>query len=157
VWRQQLNTTRFRAVTALLFSPLVLRRAYARELVRAVPSRFDIVLRHRLERGFARHANRDNPYARLLLLGTPPLTAPTNSGSVDVVCADAADYLESASPESFDGFTLSNVFDGASGAYRSRLLRAVERAVAPVHCSCGGALPSPPRLETSNGLRAIAR
>jgi len=131
VWRQQLNTTRFRAVTAFLLSPLVLRRAYGRELVRAVPRRFDLVLRHRLARGFARHPNRANPYARLLLLGTPPRIAPSNSGSVDVICADAAEYLEGASPDSFDGFSLSNVFDGASAAYRSRLLRAVERAAAP--------------------------
>src|SRR6266536_3260370 len=131
VWRQQLNTTRFRAVTAFLLSPLVLRRAYARELVCAVPRHFDLVLRHRLERGFARHPNRDNPYARPLLLGTPPRIAPTNGGSVDVICADAAEYLERASPGSFDGFSLSNVFDGASAAYRSRLLRGVERAAAP--------------------------
>jgi len=131
MWRQQLNTTRFRAATAFLLSALVLRRAYAREFVRAVPRRFDLVLRQRLERGFTRHPNRDNPYVRLLLLGTPPRIAPTSSESVDVICADAADYLESASPESFDGFSLSNVFDGASAAYRLRLLRAIERAAAP--------------------------
>jgi Acetamidase/Formamidase family len=93
LWRQQLDTTRFRAATALLLSPLVLRRAYARDFVRAVHRRFDLVLRHRLERGFARHPNRDNPYARLLLLGAPPRIAPSGGGSVDVVWADAADHL----------------------------------------------------------------
>jgi S-adenosylmethionine:diacylglycerol 3-amino-3-carboxypropyl transferase len=131
VWRQQLDTARLRATTTLVLSPLVLRRAYAREFVSAVPHRFDVVLRHRLERGFARHRNRANPYARLLLLGVPPETAGRNGGSVDVVCADAADYLERSSPGSFDGFSLSNVLDGASSAYGARLLQAVEHAAAP--------------------------
>lgn len=131
LWRKQLDTTRLRAASALVLSPLVLRRVYAREFVRTLPRRFGLVLRHRLERGFARHPNRDNPYARLLLLGTPPEIAPTNGGSVDVVCADAAEYLERSSRESFDGFSLSNVLDGASSAYGSRLLQAVERAAAP--------------------------
>jgi S-adenosylmethionine:diacylglycerol 3-amino-3-carboxypropyl transferase len=131
LWREQLETARLRAATALVVSPLVLRRAYAREFVRALPRRFAAVLRHRLERGFARHPNRDNPYARLLLLGAPPQIGARDGESVAVVCADAADYLERSSPESFDGFSLSNVLDGADSAYRSRLLRAVERAAAP--------------------------
>jgi S-adenosylmethionine:diacylglycerol 3-amino-3-carboxypropyl transferase len=131
LWRKQLDTIRFRAATALVLSPLALRGAYARDFVRAVPRRFGAALRHRLQRGFARHPNRDNPYARLLLLGTPPQVAPNKSGSVEIVCADAADYLERGPPQSFDGFSLSNILDGASSAYCSRLIRAVERAAAP--------------------------
>ena len=131
VWWEQLNTTRFRAATAMLLSPLVLRRAYAREFVREVPRRFDVVLRDRLARGFARHPNRGNPYARQLLLGIPPQIPRSGSGSVDVVYADAAEYLERAAPGSFDGFSLSNALDGADSAYGSRLLRAARLAAAP--------------------------
>jgi SAM-dependent methyltransferase len=131
LWRKQLDTARFRAAAAVVLSPLVLRRAYAREFTRALPRRFDLVVRRRLERGFSRHANADNPYARLLLLGLPPQAARSTDGCVDVVCADAADYIEASAPGSFDGFSLSNVLDGASAAYGSRLLQAAKRAAAP--------------------------
>jgi Protein of unknown function (DUF3419) len=128
LWRQHFDTARFRAATVVALSPPLLQRTYAREFVRAVPTNFGMVLRRRLQRGFARHPNRDNPYAGLLLLGAPPAVSGRNGGRVDVVCADAADYLERSSPESFDGFSLSNVLDGASAAYGARLLRAVDRA-----------------------------
>jgi hypothetical protein len=131
LWREQLDTAPFRVALALALSPLVLRRTYAREFTTALPRRFNRVLRRRLEQGFGRHPNRDNPYARLLLLGTPPEADLTRDGNVDVVCADAADYLERTSPASFDGFSLSNLLDGASSGYGSRLLRAVQRAAAP--------------------------
>jgi hypothetical protein len=131
VWREQLDTTRFRAATAILLSPLLLRGGYAGAFVRALPRRFDTVLRNRLERGFARHPNRHNPYSRLLLLGAPPAIPENGSRSLDVVCADAADFLERASPGSFDGYSFSNVLDGADSGYGSRLLRAATRAAVP--------------------------
>ena len=131
MWRDELDSARLRAATAVVLSAPVLRRMYAREFVSAVPRSFGAVLRRRLGRGFARHPNRQNPYARLLLLGNAPKFAAAGRQSVDVVCADAADHLERAPPQSFDGFSLSNVLDGASADYGSRLLRAVERAAAP--------------------------
>jgi len=150
VWRNELDTIRFRAATALVLSPLALRCAYAPDFVRAVPRRFAAVLRHRLKRGFARHPDRENPYARLLLLGTPPQVVPSNSERVEVVCADAADYLERASPESFDAFSLSNILDGASSGYGARLLRAVERAAAPGAVLILRSIAEPKRTEDAH-------
>jgi hypothetical protein len=149
MWREQLDTARVRAATALVLSPYLLRRAYGPEFVSAVPGRFGRVLRRRLGRGFAGHANRRNPYARLLLLGIPPeiSVAARNGGSVNVACADAADYLERCAPASFDGFALSNVLDGTSSAYGSRLLRAVERAAAPGAAVISRSIAEPLRIE----------
>jgi hypothetical protein len=129
-WHERLDTVRFRGAGRVLW-PLVLRLAYARELTAGLPVRFDRVLRGRLERGFRLHSNRGNPYARLLLLGVPPPAQQRGSGVVEVFCADAAAHLERAAPGSFDGFSLSNVLDGASPAYGARLLRAVRRAASP--------------------------
>jgi S-adenosylmethionine:diacylglycerol 3-amino-3-carboxypropyl transferase len=67
-----------------------------------------------------------------LLLGElssdPP---PPEAQSIQLVHADAAAYLESEPPGSFDGFTLSNILDGADDAYRTRLFAAVKRAASP--------------------------
>ena len=130
-WREHLDTRRFRAGLALLLSPLSLRLAYSSPLVAAVPSRFGRVVRRRLERGFARHANRDNPYARFLLLGDAEQPARRPGLELTLACADAAAFLEQSAPPSFDGFSLSNVLDGASPAYGRRLQAAVRRAAAP--------------------------
>jgi len=127
-WRKQLDTRRLRATLAALFHPLVLRRVYASELVAVLPDRFDRVLRARLERGFARHPNRENPYAAQLLLGRSR-AAPRSK--LTVVHGDAAEFLERSPPGSFDAFSLSNVLDGAPPRYGERLLEAVHRAAAP--------------------------
>jgi hypothetical protein len=68
-----------------------------------------------MERCFASHPNRTNPYARSLLLGelssdpTPP-----QAKDIRLVHADAAGFLENGPPAMFDGFTLSNILDGAT-------------------------------------------
>jgi S-adenosylmethionine:diacylglycerol 3-amino-3-carboxypropyl transferase len=130
-WREHLDTRRFRAGLALLLNPVALRLAFSSPLVAAVPPRFGRVVRRRLERGFARHPNRDNPYARFLLLGDVEQPAPRPGLDLALACADAAAFLEQSAPSRFDGFSLSNVLDGTSPAYGRRLRAAVRRAAAP--------------------------
>jgi len=131
-WQQQLNTWRFRAALDALFSVTALRSVYSSPLLDFLPKRLGAVMRGRMERCFARHPNRSNPYVRSLLLGElssdPP---PPEAKNVRLVHADAAGFLENEAPASFDGFTLSNILDGVDDAYRQRLLAAVKRAAAP--------------------------
>jgi S-adenosylmethionine:diacylglycerol 3-amino-3-carboxypropyl transferase len=127
-WSERLDTRRFRLALSALFQPLVLRRAYAQEFVEVLPRRFDQVLRARLERGFARHSNRENPYAAQLLLGEPRAV---QASTLAVAHGDAAEFLEGCARGSFDGFSLSNVLDGADRGYGDRLLAAVHNAAAP--------------------------
>ena len=130
-WRERLDTRRFRAALGLALRPPLLRRAYAREFTAVLPRAFDRVVRRRLERGFLRHPNRDNPYARLLLLDEGLPVAPEGGLDVSLARADAADFLHAAPRGSFDGFALSNVLDGPGPAYARRLWDGVRQAAAP--------------------------
>ena len=131
-WRRHLDTRRLRAALNILLSRPLLRAAYAAPLLACLPPRFGAVVRARMERAFAMHANRTNPYARALLLGElGDEPAPTEAGRISLVHADAARYLEAVPDGCFDGFTLSNILDGAEESYRKRLLAAVKRTAAP--------------------------
>jgi S-adenosylmethionine:diacylglycerol 3-amino-3-carboxypropyl transferase len=131
-WKARLDTRRFRAGLDTLLSVTALRAAYAPGLLASLPDRFGAVMRARMERCFRTHPNRTNPYARALLVGElAGERAPPEAKAIELVHADAAAYLERARPASFDGFTLSNILDGANQAYRQRLFRAVSRAAAP--------------------------
>jgi S-adenosylmethionine:diacylglycerol 3-amino-3-carboxypropyl transferase len=130
-WDEELDGRRLRAGLAWLLNPLALRAVYTPEFVRALPSRFDQVVRRRLRRTFATHPNLANPFARRLLLGENGEEPAPRGLAIELECADAADYLESAEPGSFDCFALSNILDGASPEYEARLFRAVRRAGAP--------------------------
>jgi hypothetical protein len=131
-WRRHLDTRRFRAAFCLLFSRFILRLVYSRAFLDGVPSNFGTVLRARMERCFALHANRSNPYARALLLGEMCL-APNASEppQIELQCADVSDFLERQPAGSFTGFSLSNILDGANLRYEQRLFAAVKHAAAP--------------------------
>lgn len=131
-WKARLDTRRFRAGLGALLSVAALRAAYAPGLLASLPARFGEVIRARMERCFRTHANRTNPWARALLLGElSGEPAPPEAKAIRLVHSDAATYLEQAPPASFNGFTLSNILDGANQAYRERLFRAIARAAAP--------------------------
>ena len=132
-WRDHLDTRRFRTVVDGLLSRPLLRTVYASPFLAFVPPHLGAVMRGRLARGFARHPNRTNPYARGLLLGELPddHVPPATARPITLVHADAASYLEGVTPGTFGGFSLSNILDGADPAYARRLYAAVHRAAAP--------------------------
>ncbi len=131
-WRRHLDTRRFRAAFDGFLSATALRAIYAIPFLDCLPRRPGAVMRGRMERCFARHSNRTNPHARALLLGElPDEPPPPEARRIRLVHADAATYLERAPAGSFDGFTLSNILDGAGAAYERRLFAAVKRAAAP--------------------------
>jgi S-adenosylmethionine:diacylglycerol 3-amino-3-carboxypropyl transferase len=134
-WDRRLDTRRWRAALSVLLAPRLLALAYAPPLLAALPPNFDAVIRERLRRGWAAHPNRHNPHAWRLLAGEDKLApvhpASRNSRPITFECADAAGFLESRPPASFDAFSLSNIVDGASPAYIERLAAAARRAAAP--------------------------
>jgi S-adenosylmethionine:diacylglycerol 3-amino-3-carboxypropyl transferase len=128
VWRRHLDTRRFRLALRVAFMPAWLRRWYAAPFLDVLPPRFDRVLRLRFERGFGLHSNSRNPHVASLFLGRPRETTPN---PLTLAVADAAEFLEQCPAGSFDGFSLSNILDGAGEAYGLRLFAAVRRAAKP--------------------------
>jgi S-adenosylmethionine:diacylglycerol 3-amino-3-carboxypropyl transferase len=127
-WDRWLDTPAWRSAVDTLLAPRLLRLFYRGPFAAALPREFGAAIRARLRRGWAAHANRENPYAALLLQGKPlaepgPATIP-----IRFVCADAADFLENSGEGAFDAFALSNIGDGASPRYLRRLREAVKPA-----------------------------
>jgi len=131
-WHAHLDTARFKAALGLAINPLALRAIYSSTFVRVLPRRFDRIIRARLERCWARHPNRTNPYAWRFFLGMDPpdYIAPSLPSGVtlELVSADAAAYLEGCPRASFVGFSLSNILDGTEPAYGERLMAAVRHS-----------------------------
>ena len=130
-WHQHLNTRRFRAAFDGLLSITMLRALYASSFLNFLPRRLGAVMRGRMERCFSRHPNRTNPYARALFLGDLPTEPPRETRAVEFIQSDAASYLERVRAGSFDGFSLSNILDGADESYRQRVMNGLRRAAAP--------------------------
>jgi hypothetical protein len=130
-WFHHLDTRRFRCGVDQVLRPTVLRTVYAAPLLDALPRPFGAVMRRRLLRGWSRHPNRTNPYAHALLRGDPPERVARSVTSPRFVCAEMAEFLESSPPNSFDGFSFSNILDGTAAAYRDRLFRAAQHAGTP--------------------------
>lgn len=131
-WRRHLDTRRFRAAFSFLFSRVVLRSVYSAACLNVLSPNFGTLLRARMERCFALHPNRRNPYAYALLLGDMPAARDAaEAPQIQLRCADAADFLERQPGASFTGFSLSNILDGANPAYVRRLLAAVQHAATP--------------------------
>jgi S-adenosylmethionine:diacylglycerol 3-amino-3-carboxypropyl transferase len=150
-WRRHLDVRRFRAAMTLVFSKPFLSLFYARPLLASIPGGFGDVLRGRMERCFARHPNRGNPHARNLFLGeTLDAPPPPEARDIELVEGDAATVLEREAPGCVDGFTLSNILDGAGPAYRERLLSAVKRAAAPAAVVVLRSFAEPAGTSTAN-------
>jgi S-adenosylmethionine:diacylglycerol 3-amino-3-carboxypropyl transferase len=131
-WRRHLDTRRFRAAFSFLFSRVVLLAVYSAAFLNVLPPNFGTILRARMERCFALHPNRRNPYAYALLAGDTRFGSDNPAlRQIEVRCADAADFLERQPARSFTGFSLSNILDGANPAYERRLFAAVRHAAAP--------------------------
>lgn len=150
-WDAHLNSAAFRAATDILFSVRWLRLAYAVPFLSSLPPHFGRVMRSRLERCWKIHPNRTNPYARGLLLGESSDVANPGVGArIRFERADAAEFLESCPPRRFDGFTLSNILDGATDRYRQRLLAAIRRAATPQARVVSRSFAEPPPELTVN-------
>jgi SAM-dependent methyltransferase len=130
-WQDHLDTLPFRVGIDVGLSMKGLGAVYASPLLDVLPPRFGRVMRGRMERCFARHPNRTNPFVRALLLGDLATTTAPSAHPPTLAEGDVAAYLEASPPQAFDGFTLSNILDGAPRGYQGRLLAAVKRAAKP--------------------------
>ena len=150
-WRAHLDTRRFRATLDGFLSLTALRAVYASPFLDLLPPRLGAVMRGRMERCFARHPNRTNPYAHSLLLGElPDGPPPPEAREIRLVHADAATFLEREPAGSFDGFALSNILDGADAGYERRLMAAVKRAATPCAIVVQRSFREPPASLSTN-------
>ena len=129
MWRERIDTWRYAALLDVSLSRGVLGLSPVRRFLHVLPPRFGRVIRQRMARGVARHPNRTNQFPWRVLLGAMPpgFADPTPRGPITLVHAEALAFLERQPPRSFDGFTLSNIGDGADEGFMMRLRDAMRR------------------------------
>ncbi len=128
-WHRELNRPMFRMLfDRAISTSAAMVRALAPNHAILPPRRFGPIMRMRLERALATHANKTNPYARRQFLGDlpPPLTRP--APPITWQHADAIGFLEQSPSGRFTAFSLSNIADGVTPEYFQQLLRAVRHA-----------------------------
>ena len=156
-WHRHLNTAGFRVAADLLLSLAWLRLV-------STPCRFSRSCRPlrpgdapRLERCWTRI--RTAPIRTLARCSSASFRHARRPAAEPIrfVCADAASFLESCPPGSFDGFTLSNILDGAPASYRQRLFAAIRHAGTPEASSSCAASPNRTGRATNQAPYATAR
>jgi len=156
-WTRHLDTPRFRMAVDGMLSITALRSMYAAPFLDFLPARLGSVMRRRLARGFARHSNRANPYLRALFVGELADQAPPREAAdIRLVHSDAAAFLERQPARSLEGFTLSNILDGAPAGFERRLFAAVKHAAKPDAIAVLRSFREPPG-DSSHNLAADDR
>lgn len=135
-WRSGPPFQRWKSALLTLLQPRWIGRTFGADFLKWLPKGFPEALCGRLERGWATHSNRRNPFAWRLLLGhaEPPDSPGIAQGPAELWalgCADAVEFLEASPQGLFDGFHLSNILDGAQADYAECLFRALRHAGAP--------------------------
>ena len=146
IFERHWNHWRWRLGFRLVLNPTVLSLAYGPQFTRTLPANFADQFRHRIERTLLGTSLSRNCYAWQTFLGVyprdeagwPAYLQSENEGVVraglagtNLVCADAADYLEALEPASIGFFALSNILEIASPQYAHRLLQAVASSARP--------------------------
>ncbi|WP_394427952.1 DUF3419 family protein [Streptomyces sp. SGAir0957] len=132
-WRAELDGPGLRRLMRVTLRPGgALAAALRPSFAAVVPTRFDEVLRQRVERTVTGHPNARNPWMWRLLAGAePPDTAPPYAPGLRLVHGEVVDVLERSPRGAYDAVTLSNVLDGPGLAFARRLHTAVRHAVRP--------------------------
>lgn len=126
------DTRRFRALVDLGLSFTGLRVVYSDPLLDALPPRFGATMRARLRRCIATHPNRSNEHLRALLTGVAPdLAREAQRDAIELVSGEVSEFLLQGPAARYDGFTFSNILDGAPASLRAQLARALRHAARP--------------------------
>jgi S-adenosylmethionine:diacylglycerol 3-amino-3-carboxypropyl transferase len=133
-WKTRLISNVHSRLLDIALSRLVLRFFQYEKSHRSLRAQFSRNIRQRLERSFSIHPNRTNIFAWRLLMDRE---APEQPAKVPITivpsvrCDEAVHFLETCSPDYYDGFSLSNILAGAGEDYSKRLWNAVHRAARP--------------------------
>lgn len=131
-WRRLTSGASGAALKAAL-APSALRFGYQSTFARAAVG-LGAVLPGRIDAALAIHPCRTNPWAHLLFTGAwpePDFDPDRVRERIELVTGDVATHLEAVEPGRYDGFSLSNVLDGAPAGYRRRLVAALQSKAKP--------------------------